>query len=138
MNFEFNKSKIDLNFSLRMCLFPLQLLWQLIQPYYYFPLSYHALPSYQIPKKILSLQSPEYISNSTISIILTDICSKCHDPDLSHDNISAERSDSTPLLFNLFFTQQPATVFLKHKLKYTISVITIRKKFKLFIMHLSL
>lgn len=116
MNFEFNKSKIDLNFSLRMCLFPLQLSWQLIQPYYYFPLSYPALPSYQIPKKILSLQCPEYISNSTISIILTDICSKCHNPDLSHDNISAERSDSTPLLFNLFFTQQPATVFLKHKL----------------------
>ena len=138
MNFEFNKSKIDLNFSLRMCLFPLQLLWQLIQPYVLF---FPFLPCSTIlsnPKKILSLQSPEYISNSTISIILKDICSKCHDPDLSHDNISAEWSDSTPLLFNLFFTQQPAIVFLKHKLKYTISVFTIRKKFKLFIMPLSL
>lgn len=87
---------------------------------------------HHIPKKILSLRSPKYISNSTVSIILTDICSAWHDPDLSNHSISAERSDSTLHLLNLFSTCQPAVVFIKQKSKHTISVITIREIFKLF------
>lgn len=98
-----------------------------MHPFFLFPATfYHHI---EFLEKILFLQTLKYISSPSIFVILTDICSKCHDSDLSYCySILAEQSDFIPILCNLLSIWQPEEVPLKHKTKLPIPVTTIREK----------